>query len=82
MGAIKVYSVFLAERDRVWAERFCVLAPGGRVCGVGDGCLPRKIRVDIIGVEPFPFEWVDETQTEMDYGAMLTRLVRKYDVRF
>ncbi len=31
---------------------------------------------------PYLFEWVDEAQTQMDYGAVLTRIIRKYDARF
>ena len=31
---------------------------------------------------PHRFEWVDEARTQMDYGAVLTRILRKYDVRF
>ena len=31
---------------------------------------------------PFRFEWVDEGQMNLDYGAVLTRIIRKYDVRF
>lgn len=31
---------------------------------------------------PHRFEWVNEIQTKMDYGAILTRISRKYDVRF
>lgn len=31
---------------------------------------------------PHRFEWVNEAQTQMDYGAALTRIIRKYDVRF
>jgi hypothetical protein len=31
---------------------------------------------------PYRFEWVAESQTELDYGAMLTRILRKYDARF
>ena len=31
---------------------------------------------------PFVFEWVDERQTEFDYGAVLTRILRKYEARF
>jgi site-specific DNA-methyltransferase (adenine-specific) len=43
MGAIADYRRFLDELDRVWAECFRVLAPGGRVCCVvGDVCVPRK----------------------------------------
>lgn len=44
MGAIADYETFLDELDKVWAECFRVLAPGGRVCCVvGDVCLPRKL---------------------------------------
>lgn len=32
--------------------------------------------------DPFPFEWVDDIETRRDYGAALTRISRKYDVRF
>jgi site-specific DNA-methyltransferase (adenine-specific) len=43
MGAIEDYETFLDELDKVWAECFRVLAPGGRVCCVvGDVCVPRK----------------------------------------
>jgi hypothetical protein len=31
---------------------------------------------------PYEFEWVDEVRTQMDYGAVLTRIIRKYDSRF
>ncbi len=31
---------------------------------------------------PFPFEWMDQGQTLLDYGAALTRIVRKYEARF
>ena len=31
---------------------------------------------------PYDFEWVDQKQTEMDYGAALTRILRKYEARF
>ena len=44
MGDIADYEAFLTELDKVWAECFRVLAPGGRVCCVvGDVCLPRKL---------------------------------------
>ena len=43
MGAIADYETFLSELDKVWAECFRVLVPGGRICCVvGDVCLPRK----------------------------------------
>ena len=44
MGAIADYRKFLDELDKVWAECFRVLVPGGRVCCVvGDVCLSRKL---------------------------------------
>ena len=44
MGAIADYNVFLDELDKVWAECFRVLVPGGRICCVvGDVCIPRKM---------------------------------------
>ncbi len=43
MGAIEDYHQFLRELDKVWAECYRVLVPGGRVCCiVGDVCVPRK----------------------------------------
>ncbi|MET0531801.1 MAG: site-specific DNA-methyltransferase [Microvirga sp.] len=43
MGAIQEYETFLDELDKVWAECYRVLAPGGRICCVvGDVCVPRK----------------------------------------
>jgi hypothetical protein len=31
---------------------------------------------------PFAFEWLDEERTASDYGAVLTRILRKYEARF
>lgn len=31
---------------------------------------------------PFMFEWLDEKRTASDYGAVLTRILRKYEARF
>ena len=31
---------------------------------------------------PYPFAWVDYTETHRDYGAALTRVSRVYDQRF
>jgi len=43
LGAIMDYEHFLRELDRVWAECYRVLVPGGRICCVvGDVCVPRK----------------------------------------
>lgn len=43
MGAITDYEQFLGELDKVWAECFRVLVPGGRICCVvGDVCVARK----------------------------------------
>jgi hypothetical protein len=32
--------------------------------------------------KPYPFEWVDLANTEMEYSALLTRVSREYDRRF
>jgi site-specific DNA-methyltransferase (adenine-specific) len=43
LGHIADYEAFLAELNKVWAEVFRVLAPGGRlVCVVGDVCRSRR----------------------------------------
>jgi DNA modification methylase len=43
LGSIQSYELFLDELDKVWAECFRVLVPGGRIaCVVGDICLSRK----------------------------------------
>jgi DNA modification methylase len=43
LGDIEDYEAFLTELDRVWAECFRVLVPGGRlIIVVGDVCLSRK----------------------------------------
>lgn len=31
---------------------------------------------------PFTFDWLDQRQTQLDYGAVLTRILRKYEARF
>ncbi len=40
------------------------------------------LRYRATNVEPYPFEWVDLAATELDYGAMLTRISRAYSRRF
>lgn len=43
LGSIASYEHFLTELDKVWAECFRVLVPGGRVvCVVGDVCISRR----------------------------------------
>jgi len=43
LGDIEDYEQFLTELDKVWAECYRVLVPGGRICCVvGDVCVPRK----------------------------------------
>jgi len=32
--------------------------------------------------EPYLFEWLNEEQTSLDYGASLTRILRRYEDRF
>ena len=40
------------------------------------------LRFRVWNEPPYRFEWLDERQTQLDYGAVLTRIIRKYDVRF
>jgi DNA modification methylase len=43
LGRIADYAEFLSELDKVWAQCFRVLVPGGRlICVVGDVCLSRR----------------------------------------
>jgi hypothetical protein len=42
--------------------------------------LVLRYRASNIG--PYRFEWVDREATELDYGAILTRLSREYDLHF
>jgi hypothetical protein len=32
--------------------------------------------------KPYPFDWLDLANTEMEYSALLTRVLREYDRRF
>jgi hypothetical protein len=40
------------------------------------------LRFRAINEPPYPFEWVDEQRTRQDYGAVLIRVLRKYEARF
>jgi len=40
------------------------------------------LRFVATNVEPYPFAWVNETETAMEYSAVLTRISREYDRRF
>jgi len=40
------------------------------------------LRFRASNVHPFPFEWIDERATELQYAAVITRIVRDYDRRF
>jgi hypothetical protein len=40
------------------------------------------LRFRATNVPPYPFEWVDLTETAKEYSAMLIRLSRAYDERF
>ena len=43
LGIIEDYELFLIELEKVWAECYRILVPGGRiVCVVGDVCLSRR----------------------------------------
>ena len=40
------------------------------------------LRFRATNTKPFPFEWVDESKTRLEYSALLTRVSREYDRRF
>ncbi len=42
----------------------------------------QVLRFRASNAKPFPFEWVDLTNTEMEYSSVLTRVSREYDRRF
>ncbi len=42
----------------------------------------QVLRFRATNVPPFPFEWVNYTQTAKEYSALLVRLSREYDRRF
>jgi hypothetical protein len=52
-----------------------------RLDGRADGCFDEflVLRFRASNVPPYPFEWVDRTRTGDAYGAMLLRLLRRYE---
>lgn len=42
----------------------------------------QLLRFRATNVKPYPFEWVDRQKTQMEYGALLTRVSRLYERRF
>jgi hypothetical protein len=40
------------------------------------------LRFKATNVAPFPFEWVEETQTQREYSAALLRMSRAFEARF
>jgi hypothetical protein len=40
------------------------------------------LRFRATNAKPFPFEWVDLSNTELEYSSLLTRVSREYDRRF
>jgi hypothetical protein len=40
------------------------------------------LRFRATNAKPFPFAWVDLSNTEMEYSSVLTRVSREYDWRF
>jgi hypothetical protein len=42
----------------------------------------QLLRFRATNMRPYPFEWVDLEKTQMEYGALLTRISREYDRRF
>lgn len=51
-----------------------------RVSGDFDEILILRFRAT--NLAPYPFEWVDQSKTEADYGAALVRILRKCEQRF
>ena len=51
-----------------------------QVAGAFDEFLIIPYRAE--NVPPYRFGWVGQNETEMDYGAILTRISREYDRRF
>lgn len=42
----------------------------------------QVLRFRATNAKPFPFEWVNLSETEMEYSSVLTRISRDYDRRF
>lgn len=40
------------------------------------------LRFKATNTPPYPFDWVDYRDLELEYGALLTRVAREYDSRF
>ncbi len=40
------------------------------------------LRFTASNITPYPFSWIDQDQTRMEYSALLTRISRDYDRRF
>ena len=40
------------------------------------------LRFRATNVPPYPFEWVNEAETQVEYAAALARISREYEVRF
>ena len=40
------------------------------------------LRYNATNEDPYPFSWVDQKQTEQDYGSSILRISREYDRRF
>jgi hypothetical protein len=80
------------EKDRVWRtdgkthRHPCQEAAEAerRIVDELDGKFDELLilRYKATNEEPYPFEWVNLIETQRDYAAALTRISRKYDVRF
>lgn len=40
------------------------------------------LRFKATNIRPYPFSWVDEAETQVEYGAALARISREYESRF
>jgi hypothetical protein len=80
------------ERDRVWAtdgkkHKHPVQEAADAESRIVAQVSPHYdelliLRYKATNVEPYPFQWVSQKDTRLDYAAILTRISRQYDQRF
>lgn len=70
----------MKQMDRVIGDFVKQSASSAAVPETQDEFLILRYRAT--NAEPYPFSWVDLKATELDYGAILTRISHEYDRRF
>ena len=72
------------QPPQLWVYDQCLQRWGAKHAWIGflDADEFLVLRFKAWNEPPFQFEWVDGKHTLMDYGAILTRILRKYDARF